>query len=162
MGKEFKFFNNGEMPKEGSYYDQLDAASTKKETVNILLEAGRHFETEITRRHGRKIDCFVWDATKAGGELYGWVFTAKQQVICPALGIHKRDQYSPAVVRIDISELEVNEGEPKVTISWWKDSEGNIDGGKNQNTSLTPHEVVAYWENILDTGDAFPVLSSEA
>lgn len=132
-----------------------EASSSRSLLVKEIVKQSRPFVAEINTLHKSELTLHLYDASKnLGVDLSGWVLQINQLLIKPEWGYTLDDPYQSFVGRVEIGELEVNGGKPKLTIKEWL-KDGKIEMGEFPlSVSIEPIQVIHYLQLILETGNA--------
>lgn len=124
-----------------------------QETIERLVQHSQEVAIAVEERHTDKVKLYISDETKNGTDMSGWVLRIHK--LETRWGFSPEDQYFPCVARIEISELELNSGDPVVTLYEWLNDSGEIEESSGSKISMTPHQLIEYLDNILNTGIAY-------
>jgi len=155
----FEFYPKS-IDQSGRVFDSLKRVSgDRKATIEVLVQAAQELTEIINERNKGVIKLSLEDMTRSLTDLSGWVLFVRQQFIKEEWGFTADDPYLSLVARVEISELEINDGKPKMLLNEWLDDEDNIvseGSGFGCSLSIEPTELVLYLQSILDSGNARP------
>ena len=134
-----------------------NAGANHKLLVDILVRETQRIIPLVQAKHKGKIKMYLEDHSKnTGTDMYGWVLFVRQLFIKPEWGFTQEDHYLSHVLKVEISELKINRGQTKfsITESIYGESLQFDDFGVTQ--SVTPSDFVTYLHSVLTSGNARP------
>lgn len=134
-----------------------NAGANRKLLVDILVRETQRIIPLVQVKHKGKIEMYLKDhSNDTGTDMYGWVLYVRQLLIKPEWGFTQEDPYLSHVLKVEVSELEINEGQTKfsITESICGESLQFDDFGVTQ--SVTPSDFVTYLHSVLASGNARP------
>ena len=155
----FEFYPES-ISQSGGVFDALQRVSgDRKATIEVLVQAAQELTKSVNEKHRGAIELSLEDMTRSLTDLSGWVLYVRQQLIKEEWGFSADDPYLSLVARVEISELAINDGKPKVTLHEWLDDHDNIvleGSGFGCSLAIEPTELVLYLQSILNYGNARP------
>lgn len=155
----FEFYPES-ISQSGGVFDALQRVSgDRKATIEVLVQERQKLTKSINEKHKGKIKLFLENMTYSQTDLFGWVLFVRQQFIKEEWGFTADDPFLSLVARIEISELAINDGKPKMLLREWLDDQDNIvseRSGFGCSLAIEPTELVLYLQSILNYGNARP------
>lgn len=139
-------------------FELIDAAESKSKLVDVLVDYTKREVDKINLKHSQSLHLQFKDYTRSRTDLYGWVLNVRQRFIDEELGFPEDDPdpIFSFVSQIEISELEINKGNPKTRILESLSNDNKIldKGPFGVSIKFTPKDYVNYLEMIYRTGNA--------
>lgn len=154
----FEFYPES-ISQSGGVFDLLKRVSgDRKATIGVLVQKTQELTKSINEKHKGAIELSLEDMTRSLTDLSGWVLYVRQLFIKEEWGFTADDPFLSLVARIEISELAINDGKPKMLLNEWLDEDNIVSEGSGFGCSLSiePTELVLYLQSILDSGNAHP------
>ena len=138
--------------------ESIRTSESKKELIDVLVEYTHEITERINNKHKGVLSLHFRDRTRDSTDLSGWVLDIGQRYIKEEWGFPEDDDdpYFSLVSRVEITELEINDGNPKTTIHECIDNQGNIisTGPFGISVNFTPMDFVNYLRNVEEFGNA--------
>ena len=129
-----------------------------QEAIGILVKYTQDIVKRINQKHENNLELSFYDRTKDTTDLYGWVLDIRQRFVKEEWGFPEDDPepYFSFVSRVEVTELEINNGNPKTTIHECLDEKGQIKdtGAFGASVEFSPIDYVNYLNSMLSTGNA--------